>query len=719
MVAPVVNTNTTGAKRLLNIDTAESTATWAGFNEGGGGNPSPVLDNDIFIQGNAAISAKISGNNQNKGIWTDFGGSFDMTAAGLTHLFIWVAVTTQSLMNTIANGGLYIKVGSGVTGADWNKYFVGGSDFFPPTSGGSPFVRFVIDIGGKTPSETAATALDRTACRWFGAGLKSTGTSKSENLIIDRIDYGAGVQIEAGDTTTPATWAEFFAIDSANANKYGIIDERSGVFFLKGGLTIGDPAGTVTTLWDDINGQQVVFENPVYHNGTALVSSIDEANLYNIDLAGNGTGTTDITWGAVVGSGDDRQGLLGGGISSDGPKWTLDGETDIADLDSVNLYGMSLQGAGNIQLSGSTKTDVIGCTFLECDEVQPNDAEFLNNTFVGPVPDLGLEMVSGHNIKQLTFVAGSAADQPIVRAWVVDISATPDLFLDQTSVWNSVTANSALFMPATEAIGDYCAFGSKSKFAKLRINTGTAGVGGTVKFRYWNGSAWTDLAGVTDGTTNLTTTGLQNVTYTIPTDWAAVSLNDESPLFYISVEVLTTYSTNPIGTQAFIADTIEHHLHWPAAGTFSIDALEFFGFAPDGAPKWHALNDSGGLVTANAINGANLVDAEVEDVGGGSTTTVNNPQTITITCVDSLTALPIENVRIFLEETPGGTDIFLAERTNASGIVTTTFNGALPQNVTGFARKGTEVTVYKAVPINGTIVSGAGFTQTVVMTPDN
>jgi hypothetical protein len=63
------------------------------------------------------------------------------------------------------------------------------------------------------------------------------------------------------------------------------------------------------------------------------------------------------------------------------------------------------------QYSGSTKTDIIGCVFQDCGEQQPNDAEWLNNTVVGP-RNRGLEMLSTHNIKQTNFIAGNTTQAP-------------------------------------------------------------------------------------------------------------------------------------------------------------------------------------------------------------------------------------------------------------------------------------------------------------------
>lgn len=627
MAAPtIVTTETIG---LTNIAVANTgVETWTGYRDSGGGTPSPQNETDIFIQGAQAVSIKVSGSTRDEGVWYDNTTGIDMTVAG-RHFYMWALVTTMSQMDSIANGGVYVKVASDAAGNNWNKYYVGGSDVSP-----SSWVRYVIDLN-KTPSETAATAATLTSIRWFGIGVKSASVSaKSENVVIDRIDYGNGLAIEDGETADPANWAALFAADDNVSNKYGIIQqEQNGTYTLFGGLRIGDDSGTKTSLWSDQSGAKVFFGNPLYHNGTSLVSAVDSDNLYTIEGRGNGTGTTDITFGSVIGTGDSRQGILGGTIGSAGPKYTLDFETDIADLDTVSFYGTTFENAGITQFSGATKTDVIGCSFINCDEVQPNDAEFISNSIIAPVPDRGVELVSGHDITNTTYVAGATGQFDATRVWQVDESTTPDTFVEYTDEAASAATGDVVPFPATEAVNDYFCIGADSKFESLSIDVGTAGVGGVVAWEYWTGASWAALAGVTDNTTSLTTSGVNTVVWTDDTnDWAATSLIDERPLYYVRARITTVYSTNPILDEAHPVDPMEHHVHLPSStgSPFDISGWSFFGFGANGAPKWHGLNDSNAAITINASD-ADLLQAEIENVGGSSATTVNNNVAVTLT----------------------------------------------------------------------------------------
>lgn len=141
------------------------------------------------------------------------------------------------------------------------------------------------------------------------------------------------------------------------------------------------------------------------------------------------------------------------------------------------------------------------------------------------------------------------------QVWQVDNTT----FVDETTDANSAGNADWTVFPATEDTSDYMALGYRQKFKKVIFDyaNGTAGVGGTVTWQYWNGSSWAALSGVTDGTTGFTATAGDGkvLTFTVPTDWAATSLNGSQALYYIRALVASTYSTNPVLDQGFIGGT--------------------------------------------------------------------------------------------------------------------------------------------------------------------
>ena len=107
------------------------------------------------------------------------------------------------------------------------------------------------------------------------------------------------------------------------------------------------------------------------------------------------------------------------------------------------------------------------------------------------------------------------------KVWQVDASGGPS-YNDQTTKFNSAASGDCDPFPASEAIGDQFAVGMPATFDAMTLTISTKGVGGTIRWKYWNGSTWVALSGVTDGTTGFTEDpGSYAVTWTKPSGWAA------------------------------------------------------------------------------------------------------------------------------------------------------------------------------------------------------
>lgn len=145
----------------------------------------------------------------------------------------------------------------------------------------------------------------------------------------------------------------------------------------------------------------------------------------------------------------------------------------------------------------------------------------------------------------------------------VDQSGGPS-YVDYTTASNNSTDADVVPFPATEAAGaegtgDWFAIGHTKPFAALTFDTlgCTAGVGGVIVWEYWDGTAWSALAGVTDGTTGFTATaadGLQ-VRWNMPAkfNWTTRTINGSASLFYVRARCSTLYTTNPTISQIYIS----------------------------------------------------------------------------------------------------------------------------------------------------------------------
>jgi hypothetical protein len=446
---------------LTDINLAEATTDWAKFGSGGG---TPALEPDFHAQGSNCISLAVS--NSNKGIWYDIGSgnTLNFAASGGAEnmlVYMWIKIATPGLIAAIASGGLAIRLGSGATGADWSEWYVGGNDFGLEDTDG--FKMFIVDPT-TTASTTAATAVDLTAVRWFGARIDVTAAAKGQNIGIDAIRYGRGVLRGTGTATTDAGFQDLSDGDwGNNSNRYGIIVERSGIMYVKGKIVIGDDSGSLATTFTDTN-TVLVWETPMYHNGTNRVKAIpdeDEDGLgyWGLDIVGNGTGDTAMTMGVVVGTDNGRSGptlqvATNAEINSgsDRQGWRFTRTTAVEDMDIYGATFRNLERADEANAISFENCDVndkiYGTTFDSCGRIHLGAAEARNcnflNSIVGTL-DGGVFWNNNTNCRDSLFV------NPAFHSIVVE--AVPSPALTFTNLTFGTAALAVRYEGATNTTG--------------------------------------------------------------------------------------------------------------------------------------------------------------------------------------------------------------------------------------------------------------------------
>jgi hypothetical protein len=125
------------------------------------------------------------------------------------------------------------------------------------------------------------------------------------------------------------------------------------------------------------------------------------------------------------------------------------------------------------------------------------------------------------------------------------------VFTNKTTDFNDDGANDCPLMPATEVVNDAFYYGSSNKFRGLNLNIGTAGVGNTIVWEYWDGSAWSSLT-VTDATNGFTVLGANTVTFTPYDDWAKTIVNSSEQYWIRSRVSVAAFTTQPLLTQGWI-----------------------------------------------------------------------------------------------------------------------------------------------------------------------
>ena len=144
--------------------------------------------------------------------------------------------------------------------------------------------------------------------------------------------------------------------------------------------------------------------------------------------------------------------------------------------------------------------------------------------------------------------------QPAQDDLVYGVADDGGVQTDESTETQDANANDMTLLPAVPAVNDAYYFGAYVPFNTISINTGTGGVHTlTITWEYYNGS-WTALSDVSDGTQEFTIEGAQDVTFTMPTDWAETGVQGYH-CYWIRARVsaYTAIVTQPLGTQATIS----------------------------------------------------------------------------------------------------------------------------------------------------------------------
>lgn len=405
---------------LTVMTTAETITGWVAI-----GAQTPVLEPDFFVQGANCVSRAVSGVGTVKGMVFDNGAGIDFTTG--THkdklVYIWMRVNTAQLAETRANAGVTVRLCTTSATADFREWNVDGKDTIPATEG---WICYVVDPQSAGTATTGSYSAANV--RFFGGTLKTTTSAKGQNLGIDQISYGRGELYVSGTVTTAGQgFKEIAAVayDAAGTNRWGIITEKAGVFYVRGKIILGH--ATASTTFSS-RGETVVWETPSYKDATNVVKLIPDASVggtlgsdgkttYNgIGFIG-GSGTTTIDFGTIVGTDSGRSGstlvcALNAGLTT--PGRTLATVTVDNSTMALSLYASTFANfEGQIDLTGTgiVNDDCFACTFNGCGRIDSNmeirNANVLNS--VATTTDGALIWSDTTNLQKGVFAGNSRA----------------------------------------------------------------------------------------------------------------------------------------------------------------------------------------------------------------------------------------------------------------------------------------------------------------------
>ncbi|MGB5286937.1 MAG: hypothetical protein WBN42_00465 [Ignavibacteriaceae bacterium] len=183
-------------------------------------------------------------------------------------------------------------------------------------------------------------------------------------------------------------------------------------------------------------------------------------------------------------------------------------------------------------------------------------AESISFAIPGSIGNIAGPEADGVLVGQLT---ATALTKGLLKTTSGTALATQDdgnTYTDYATEFGEATADDVPVLPTVPAVDDAFYYGlAGTKFASVEQNITTQGVGTwTIVWEYWNGTAYTALAGVTDGTTGFTAaTGWVSTDWTVPVDWAQNTVDGVNAYWVRArVSAYTAVTTPPLVGQGYV-----------------------------------------------------------------------------------------------------------------------------------------------------------------------
>jgi len=265
------------------VDPAESVTDWNPFSGGG----SPTLETDIVYQGTNSVSNKVGTSRQ--GVEYDGPTNYDITdkAVGLA----WIAkynVSNPKALLSRTTPSVTVLIGS--ANNQYNEYYIDGVLTYP-ASGGWRLIAIDPDLYTR---DAGTGTVDYTQISYFGLVGDFAGSSKTDNLALDAIDLGNGLNLTGGDGgDTDGTFQDFINYDEGNTdNRFGYVSSKEGILYVNGSLTVGEETGSaetaVATEFGD-DGSVVVWNNGYFATNWAnlKLNIANSSTLIDLEVVEN------------------------------------------------------------------------------------------------------------------------------------------------------------------------------------------------------------------------------------------------------------------------------------------------------------------------------------------------------------------------------------------------------------------------------------------------
>jgi hypothetical protein len=408
--------------------------------------------------------------------------------------------------------------------------------------------------------------------------LTKVQTALTNLGVINVLDYGA-----VGDGTTDDTTALQAALNAVSttgetvffpAGTY-LLDTTTPLFVKSNTWVKGAGIGATTILHPkshafrnetyasggpntDITISDMTFDANNLWVGAVIMSGVSRVIVERIHVYNDYTATTGNAIAFASSASQDCEDLKVANCILDTIDYGVNLDATLGTIRRVAIANNSITPGWGSGIA--TQRHVEGVTITGNSIVLPCTAV---NALTGGYSGLGIKLVDGDSLTVCArnivisgneFYSPTTLTAAIGHVWQYDDSGTS--YVDETTNANSATAADWQLFPASAIANDAAYFGAAAPFDQLRFDYvgGTAGVGGTVAWEYWDGATWTAVgATLVDGTDGFTRAvgDEMYVQWSGPTDWAASVINGSSSLYWLRARVTGTYSTNPVMDQGY------------------------------------------------------------------------------------------------------------------------------------------------------------------------
>lgn len=256
-----------------------------------GGGAGASTESDFYYEGAGCISRKITGLG---GFSQDDTTAINISTNRRQTLMAKVIATNKDALSSAASSGLQLWIGEST--ADHRRVYLE-TNLTYPIRGGFLIRPVDPDVAGYIGSSNGTTAnIDTNSINSIGIVAAFDATAKANNLAMDALDVGAGLNLTGGDgADTDGVFQDFVDYDEGTlTNRFGYVFTNRGIVQIYGMAWIGQSTAQVAVATEFVDSDEVIiFPDGRFNAGFSGISldltTLSTVSFSGITLLGRGT----------------------------------------------------------------------------------------------------------------------------------------------------------------------------------------------------------------------------------------------------------------------------------------------------------------------------------------------------------------------------------------------------------------------------------------------